>query len=94
MQATPHPNVQVETYIIGDRKISLRTSVLEEKATACSMICCYADELKEGFYPYCEQVGGGDVHAQRVQHAEQAACGECGACVPRLQGGRVGVLLC
>lgn len=47
---------EVETYIIGDRKISLRTSVLEEKATACSMICCYADELKEGFYPYVEQV--------------------------------------
>ena len=22
------------------------------------MICCYADELKEGFYPYVEQVGG------------------------------------
>ena len=25
---------------------------------ACNMICCYADELKEGFYPYVEQVGG------------------------------------
>ena len=24
---------------------------------ACNMICCYADELKEGFYPYVEQVG-------------------------------------
>ena len=23
---------------------------------ACNMICCYADELKEGFYPYVEQV--------------------------------------
>lgn len=58
----PDPNLaplQVETYIIGDRKISLRTSVLEEKATACSMICCYADELKEGFYPYVEQVREG-----------------------------------
>jgi len=34
----------------------VRTSVLEEKATACNMLCCYADELKEGFYPYVEQV--------------------------------------
>ena len=34
---------------------SVRTSVLEEKATACTMLCCYADELKEGFYPYVEQ---------------------------------------
>ncbi|KAL6776649.1 IPB2 [Auxenochlorella protothecoides x Auxenochlorella symbiontica] len=47
-----------ETFILGDRKISLRTSLLEEKATACSMICCYADELKEGFLPYVQQVTG------------------------------------
>ncbi|KAK9810031.1 hypothetical protein WJX72_003666 [[Myrmecia] bisecta] len=47
---------EVETIYLGDRKISIRTSVLEEKATACNMLCCYADELKEGFYPYVEQV--------------------------------------
>jgi len=40
----------------GDRKISIRTSVLEEKATACNMLCCYADELEVGFFPYVEQV--------------------------------------
>ena len=48
--------LQVETIYMGDRKISIRTTVLEEKATACNMLCCYADELKEGFYPYVEQV--------------------------------------
>ena len=48
--------VQVEHIYLGDRKLSVRTSVLEEKATACTMLCCYADELKEGFYPYVEQV--------------------------------------
>ena len=47
---------QVEHIYLGDRKLSVRTSVLEEKATACTMLCCYADELKEGFYPYVEQV--------------------------------------
>ena len=62
-----HVAWQVETYIIGDRKISLRTSVLEEKATACSMICCYADELKEGFYPYVEQVSWPAVCFRRIQ---------------------------
>ena len=46
---------QVETIYLGDRKISIRTSVLEEKATACNMLCCYADELKDGFYPWVEQ---------------------------------------
>lgn len=49
-------DVQVEHIYLGDRKLSVRTSVLEEKATACTMLCCYADELKEGFYPYVEQV--------------------------------------
>ena len=48
----------IETIFVGDRKIQIRTSVLEDKATACHMICCYADELKEGFYPYVEQVTG------------------------------------
>ena len=48
--------MQVEHIYLGDRKLSVRTSVLEEKATACTMLCCYADELKEGFYPYVEQV--------------------------------------
>ncbi|EFJ15568.1 hypothetical protein SELMODRAFT_155690 [Selaginella moellendorffii] len=46
----------VETITIGDKKIGIRTSVLEEKATACNMLCCYADELKEGFFPWIEQV--------------------------------------
>ena len=49
---------QVETIYLGDRKISIRTSVLEEKATACNMLCCYADELKDGFYPWVEQARG------------------------------------
>lgn len=41
---------------MGDRKVTIRTSVLEEKATACNMLCCYVDELKEGFYPYVAEV--------------------------------------
>ncbi|KAI7835878.1 hypothetical protein COHA_010225 [Chlorella ohadii] len=47
---------ETETFIVGGKRVSLHTSVLDEKATACNMICCYADELKEGFYPYVEQV--------------------------------------
>ncbi|KAL2633872.1 hypothetical protein R1flu_005351 [Riccia fluitans] len=46
----------VETITVGDKKIGIRTSILEEKATACNMLCCYADELKEGFYPWIDQV--------------------------------------
>lgn len=45
-----------EVIELGDKRISIRTSVLEEKATACNMLYCYANELKEGFYPYVEPV--------------------------------------
>jgi len=40
----------------GDKRVSIRTSILEEKSTACSMLCCYLDELKEGFLPYIQPV--------------------------------------
>ena len=46
----------IETITLGDKRIGIKTSVLEEKATACNMLCCYADELKEGFFPWIEQV--------------------------------------
>ena len=52
----PPPSPSMETLTIGDKRIGIRTSVLEEKATACNMLCCYADELKEGFFPWIEQV--------------------------------------
>lgn len=48
----------IETITVGDKRIGIKTSVLEEKATACNMLCCYADELKEGFYPWIDQVSG------------------------------------
>ena len=47
---------EVETLIVGDRKICIRTSTLEEKSTACSMLCCYVEELQAGFLPYIEEV--------------------------------------
>ncbi|MCD7465041.1 hypothetical protein HAX54_000434 [Datura stramonium] len=47
---------RMETITLGDKRIRIKTSVLEEKATACNMLCCYVDELKEGFYPWIDQV--------------------------------------
>lgn len=49
-------NCSIETITLGDKRIGIKTSVLEEKATACNMLCCYADELKEGFFPWIDQV--------------------------------------
>ena len=34
----------------------IKTAGLEEKATACQMLVCYARELKEGFASYTEEV--------------------------------------
>ena len=45
-----------ETILIGDKFVQIRTSVLEEKATACQMLRCYADELKDGFWSFVKEV--------------------------------------
>ncbi|PWA67548.1 importin-5 [Artemisia annua] len=49
-------NESMETITLGDKRIGIKTSVLEEKATACHTLCCYAIELKEGFFPWIDQV--------------------------------------
>jgi hypothetical protein len=42
---------------IGDNQnLGIRTSGLEDKATACQMLVCYARELKDGFAQYVDQV--------------------------------------
>eukprot|EP00878_Enallax_costatus_P012560 GHUV01013118.1.p1 GENE.GHUV01013118.1~~GHUV01013118.1.p1 ORF type:complete len:1009 (+),score=321.88 GHUV01013118.1:364-3390(+) len=46
----------VEHIQLGDKVLAIRTSSLEEKATACNMIVCYVDELREGFFPYVKEV--------------------------------------
>jgi len=46
----------VETFLLGGKRVSLKTSILDEKATACSMVCLFAADLKEGFFPYVEEV--------------------------------------
>ena len=45
-----------ETVTIGDKRVGIRTSVLEDKAVACTMLACFIAELKGGFYDYVEQV--------------------------------------
>ena len=42
---------------LGDQQnFGIRTAGLEDKATACQMLVCYARELKTGFSPYTKQV--------------------------------------
>jgi len=66
----------VETITIGDKKISIHTSVLEEKTTACNMLCCYVDELKEGFFPWIDLVNilHYVVSPLGIEHCDELRC--------------------
>jgi hypothetical protein len=44
----------METVHIGDKRIGIRTSGLEEKATACNMMACFLAELQDGFQAFIE----------------------------------------
>lgn len=42
---------------LGEQQsFGVKTAGMEEKATACQMLVCYARELKEGFADYVEEV--------------------------------------
>lgn len=40
---------------VKDQAVGIRTAGLDDKATACSMLVCYARELKQGFVDYVER---------------------------------------
>lgn len=47
----------METVQVGEHIMGIKTSALEEKATACHMLVVYLEELQDGFFPYLESVG-------------------------------------
>ncbi|TYZ66019.1 hypothetical protein PybrP1_011751 [[Pythium] brassicae (nom. inval.)] len=52
--ATDSEDIQIAQ--VNDRCLSIRTSVLEEKATACQLLTSLVTDLEEQFFPYAEQV--------------------------------------
>ncbi|XP_059307198.1 uncharacterized protein LOC132058844 [Lycium ferocissimum] len=40
----------------GNKKMGIRSALLEEKALACHMLCCFAAELKEGLHLWVNEV--------------------------------------
>ncbi|KAM5584469.1 importin-5 [Rosa sericea] len=46
----------METITLGDNRIRIKTSLVEEKVAACDLLCYCADELKEEFFPWIDQV--------------------------------------
>lgn len=39
-----------------NQNFAINTSGIEDKATACNLLVCYAKEIKQGFLPYVEEV--------------------------------------
>lgn len=48
-------NSDWQSVSVQDQAVGIRTAGLEDKATACSMLVCYARELKHGFAEYVEK---------------------------------------
>lgn len=48
-------NSDWESVSVQDQAVGIRTAGLEDKATACSMLVCYARELKQDFVDYVER---------------------------------------
>ena len=63
----------------GHKRITIRTSALEEKATACSMLRTYAQELKEAFLPYVQDVAKVLVPLIRFQYMDDVRAGAMSA---------------
>eukprot|EP00179_Madagascaria_erythrocladioides_P010064 CAMPEP_0198324830 /NCGR_PEP_ID=MMETSP1450-20131203/12744_1 /TAXON_ID=753684 ORGANISM="Madagascaria erythrocladiodes, Strain CCMP3234" /NCGR_SAMPLE_ID=MMETSP1450 /ASSEMBLY_ACC=CAM_ASM_001115 /LENGTH=668 /DNA_ID=CAMNT_0044028663 /DNA_START=1 /DNA_END=2007 /DNA_ORIENTATION=- len=73
----------METVHLGDTKIGIRTSVLEDKATACNMIACFVSELKGGFIQYVEPVAQLMVPLLKFFYHEEVRTAAAG-CLPDL----------
>lgn len=54
-KAAIEDNDEWESVSVQDQAVGIRTAGLEDKATACSMLVCYARELKHGFVDYVEK---------------------------------------
>ena len=63
----------------GHKRITIRTSALEEKATACTMLTTYAQELKEGFFPYVESVAQVLIPLIKFQYLDDVRTGAMSA---------------
>ncbi|CAI5731785.1 unnamed protein product [Hyaloperonospora brassicae] len=49
-------NEDIQLAQVNDKCLSIRTSILEEKATACQLLAGMVTDLQDAFFPYAEQV--------------------------------------
>ena len=75
----------------GHKRITIRTSALEEKATACTMLSTYAQELKEAFFPYVESVAQVLIPLIKFQYLDDVRTASMSA-MPELLGATTSAL--
>ena len=75
----------------GDQVLAIRTSVLDEKATACDMLCCYVEQLQEGFLPYLEQTAGIMIPLLKFYLSEEVRCAAASLMPSLVKAGRASV---
>jgi HEAT repeat protein len=63
----------------GNKRITIRTSALEEKATACHMLRTYALELKDAFFPHVADVARVLVPLIGFQYMDEVRVNACHA---------------
>ncbi|TMW59136.1 hypothetical protein Poli38472_007281 [Pythium oligandrum] len=54
--STTSSNDDIQIAQVNDKCLSIRTSILEEKATACQLLAGMVTDLEAAFFPYAEQV--------------------------------------
>lgn len=69
----------------GNKRITIRTSALEEKATACSMLHSYVADLKDAFFPYVQEVARILVPLIKFQYMDDVRTAVM-MCMPELLG--------
>ncbi|KAJ4762740.1 ARM repeat superfamily protein [Rhynchospora pubera] len=55
ISSTNMDNIEVKMAEGAGEKLRTKFRLLDEKASACDMLCCYADELKEDFFPWIDK---------------------------------------
>ena len=75
----------------GHKRITIRTSALEEKASAIGMLSTYAEELKAAFFPYVGEVAQVLLPLIKFQYLDDVRLAAMGA-MPELLGSAIGAL--
>lgn len=68
---------------VGDRRVCINTTILQEKAVACNMLFQYASDLQSGFFRYVQPTASSLVPLLKYAYNDDVRCA-CVATMPKL----------